>query len=83
MYKHTHKLLSLLLGGKMTKGTVKWFNSQKGYGFIMPETGGKDVFVHITKLEEIGLKKLNEGQQVSYELYDDRGRIAAGNIKLM
>ena len=66
----------------MTKGTVKWFNCQKGYGFIMPETGGKDVFVHITKLEEIGLKKLNEGQQVSYELYDDHGRIAAGNIRV-
>lgn len=72
----------LLLGGKMTKGTVKWFNCRKGYGFIMPENGGKDVFVHITKLEEVGLKKLYEGQQVSYELYDDRGRIAAGNIRV-
>ena len=66
----------------MTKGTVKWFNCRKGCGFIMPENGGKDVFVHITKLEEVGLKKLYEGQQVSYELYDDRGRIAAGNIRV-
>ena len=62
----------------MSKGTVKWFNSRKGYGFIQPENGGKDVFVHISKLEEKGLKKLFEGQHVSYELYDDRGRIAAG-----
>ena len=66
----------------MSNGTVKWFNCRKGYGFIQPEMGGKDVFVHITKLEEIGLKELYEGQQVSYELYDDRGRIAAGDIKL-
>ena len=67
----------------MTTGTVKWFNSRKGYGFIQPENGGKDVFVHITKLEEKGLRKLYEVQSVSYEIYDDRGRIAAGNIKLL
>ena len=67
----------------MTTGTVKWFNSRKGYGFIQPENGGKDVFVHITKLEEKGLRKLYEGQRVSYELYDDRGRIAAGSIELL
>lgn len=60
----------------MTTGTVKWFNSRKGYGFIQPENGGKDVFVHITKLEEKGLRKLYEGQRVSYEIYDDRGRTA-------
>ncbi len=67
----------------MTTGTVKWFNSRKGYGFIQPENGGKDVFVHITKLEEKGLRKLYEGQKVSYELYDDRGRIAAGSIEIL
>ena len=67
----------------MSKGIVKWFNSRKGYGFIQPENGGKDVFVHISKLEEKGLKKLFEGQQVSYELYDDRGRIAAGAIEII
>lgn len=67
----------------MTTGTVKWFNSRKGYGFIQPENGGKDVFVHITKLEEKGLRKLYEGQCVSYEIYDDRGRTAAGAIEIL
>jgi CspA family cold shock protein len=67
----------------MSTGTVKWFNTKKGYGFIQPEDGGKDVFVHITKLEEKGLRRLNDGQRVSYETYDDRGRIAAGDIELL
>ncbi len=67
----------------MCIGQVKWYNTKKGYGFIQPEDGGKDVFVHVTKLEEKGIKKLNDGQKVSYELYDDRGRIAAGNIELL
>ena len=67
----------------MTTGTVKWFNSRKGYGFIQPENGGKDVFVHITKLEEKGLRKLYEGQKVSYEIYDDRGQTAAGAIEIL
>ena len=67
----------------MTTGTVKWFNSRKGYGFIQPENGGKDVFVHITKLEEKGLRKLYEGQRVSYEIYDDRGRTAGGAIEIL
>ena len=67
----------------MTTGTVKWFNSRKGYGFIQPENGGKDVFVHITKLEEKGLRKLYEGQRVSYEIYDARGRTAAGAIEIL
>lgn len=67
----------------MTTGTVKWFNSRKGYGFIQPENGGKDVFVHITKLEEKGLRKLYEGQRVSYEIYDDRGRTPAGAIEIL
>lgn len=67
----------------MTTGTVKWFNSRKGYGFIQPENGGKDVFVHITKLEEKGLRKLYEGQRVSCEIYDDRGRTAAGAIEIL
>ncbi|MBE6454398.1 MAG: cold-shock protein [Alphaproteobacteria bacterium] len=67
----------------MLIGTVKWFNSKKGYGFIEPEASNKDVFVHVTQLEKIGLKRLNDGQRVGYELYDDRGRIAAGNIKIL
>ena len=67
----------------MLTGTVKWFNCKKGYGFIEPETSSKDVFVHITQHEKIALKRLNDGQSVGYDLYDDRGRIAAGNIKIL
>lgn len=67
----------------MCTGTVKWFNYKKGYGFIEPENGDKDIFVHITKLEEKGIRRLNDGQKVSYEPYDDRGRIAAGEIVIL
>ena len=67
----------------MLTGTIKWFNYKKGYGFIASEMEGKDVFLHITQLEKIGLKRLENGQKVGYELYNDRGRIAAGNIKLL
>ncbi len=67
----------------MSTGTIKWFNRRKGYGFIEPTAGGKDVFVHITKLEEIGLKYVDEGQKIQYELYNDRGRIAAGNLVML
>lgn len=68
----------------MNKGTVKWFNIKKGYGFIVPEENStKDVFVHISALEKTGLKQLDEGQVVSYETYDDRGRQAAGNIAIL
>ena len=66
----------------MHLGTVKWFNTKKGYGFIEQENG-KDIFVHITQLERIGLKKLEDGQKVGFEPYDDRGRIAAGEIKIL
>ena len=65
----------------MANGTVKWFNSTKGFGFIQPEDGGKDVFVHISAVERAGLRGLNEGQQVNYELQDERGRTAAVNLK--
>ena len=67
----------------MSTGTVKWFNTRKGYGFIQPTNGGKDVFVHVTKLEEKGIRRLYEGQRVSYEIYDDRGRTAAGSSVLL
>ncbi len=67
----------------MLTGTIKWFNYKKGYGFIEPEADKKDVFLHITQLEKIGLHHLDDGQRVGYELYDDRGRIAAGNIKIL
>ena len=65
----------------MSNGTVKWFNSTKGYGFIQPEEGGKDVFVHVSAVERAGLRGLNEGQRVSYELQNERGRTAAVNLK--
>ena len=66
----------------MTTGTVKWFNSQKGFGFIQPDGGGKDVFVHISAVERAGLQGLNEGQKISYEVQAERGREAAVNIKV-
>ena len=65
----------------MATGTVKWFNSQKGFGFIQPDDGGKDVFVHISAVEAAGLRGLNEGQKVSYELVTERGKTSAGNLK--
>jgi CspA family cold shock protein len=65
----------------MSNGTVKWFNATKGFGFIQPEDGGKDVFVHISAVERAGLRGLNEGQRVSYELQNERGRTAAVNLK--
>src|SRR5919201_1273570 len=67
----------------MAVGTVKWFNPQKGYGFIEPESGGKDVFVHISAVERAGLATLNEGQKVSYEIVADRrtGKSAAENLR--
>lgn len=68
----------------MANGTVKWFNPVKGFGFIRPEDGGKDVFVHISAVERAGLSGLNEGQNISYELEDDgRGRTSAGSLKTL
>ena len=67
----------------MKQGNVKWFDCKKGYGFITPDGEIKDVFVHITQLEKIGIRKLFDGQRVSFDVYDDRGRIAAGNLKLL
>jgi CspA family cold shock protein len=67
----------------MPTGTVKWYNETKGYGFIQPDSGGKDVFVHATALERAGLRGLAEGQKVSYEVESDRrtGKESAGNLK--
>ncbi len=66
----------------MATGTVKWFNVQKGFGFIAPQDGGKDVFVHITAVQAAGLNGLNEGQTVSYDVVSERGKQAAGNLKV-
>jgi CspA family cold shock protein len=68
----------------MATGTVKWFNGQKGYGFIQPDDGGKDVFVHISAVERAGLSHLNEGQKVSFELRADRktGKSNADNLRV-
>lgn len=66
----------------MATGTVKWYNSQKGYGFIAPDAGGKDVFVHATALEAAGLRSLNDGQAVTYELTEDRGKTSATSLKI-
>jgi CspA family cold shock protein len=67
----------------MNTGTVKWFNNQKGYGFIQPETGSKDVFVHISAVERAGMSTLNEGQKVSFDIVADRkaGKSAAENLR--
>lgn len=67
----------------MAQGTVKWFNATKGYGFIAPESGGSDVFVHITAVQQAGLTGLNEGQKVDYDLETNRGKTSAGNLKVV
>ena len=66
----------------MAMGKVKWFNATKGFGFIQPDTGGKDVFVHISAVEKAGLSNLNEGAKVSYDIVSDRGKESAGNLKV-
>jgi CspA family cold shock protein len=67
----------------MAQGTVKWFNDQKGYGFIQPEDGSKDVFVHISAVERAGLRSLSEGQKVTFDLVSDRktGKTSADNLR--
>ena len=66
----------------MAIGTVKWFNGQKGYGFIQPDNGGKDVFVHISAVEKAGLSSLNEGDKVSYEEVPNKGKTSAENLRV-
>jgi CspA family cold shock protein len=65
----------------LATGTVKWFNATKGYGFIMPQDGGKDIFVHITAVQAAGLHGLDEGQKVSFEVTTERGKAAATNLR--
>ncbi|MES2983951.1 MAG: cold-shock protein [Pseudomonadota bacterium] len=66
----------------MANGTVKWFNPTKGFGFIQPDQGGTDVFVHISALEKAGIRQLDEGQKVSYELATEKGKTSAANLKI-
>ena len=66
----------------MATGTVKWFNATKGFGFIQPDSGGKDVFVHISAVQAAGIGELNDGQKVSYDVVAERGKQAAANLKL-
>lgn len=65
----------------MATGTVKWFNPTKGFGFIAPESGDSDVFVHISAVQKAGLETLTEGQRISYEVISERGKKAAGNLQ--
>lgn len=67
----------------MTTGIVKWFNPTKGYGFVQPDDGGNDVFIHISKLEEKGIANLQEDQKISYDIEESRGKTAATNIELI
>jgi CspA family cold shock protein len=65
----------------MAQGTVKWFNPQKGFGFIQPDNGGPDVFVHMSAVERAGLRSLNEGQKISFEVTSERGKNSATDLK--
>jgi CspA family cold shock protein len=74
-------LIANLENSTMARGMVKWFNSQKGYGFIQPTDGGRDVFVHISAVERAGLSSLNEGQQIEFEIEDNRGKSSVVNLR--
>ena len=67
----------------MANGTVKWFNSTKGYGFIAPDNGSKDIFVHISALEKSGIHQLEEGQKVSYELEQNKDKVSASDLQIL
>ncbi|WP_158804821.1 MULTISPECIES: cold-shock protein [unclassified Acidisoma] len=67
----------------MATGTIKWFNGEKGYGFISPQDGSKDVFLHITAVQAAGLTTVNEGQRVSYDVLKERGKDAASNLRVL
>jgi len=76
-------LVAILLETVMSVGTVKWFNTTKGYGFIQPQGGGRDVFVHISAVQRAGLNTLNEGQHIEFEVINNRqGRSSAENLKV-
>ncbi len=67
----------------MHKGIVKWFNTKKGYGFIQSDAAAKDIFVHVTALQQSGIRKLTDGQEVSFDIFDDKGRPAANHISIL
>ena len=67
----------------MATGTVKWFNNKKGFGFIIPDAGGQDVFVHISAVQKAGMRTLDEGAKISYALMSERGKTVAGELKLL
>ena len=67
----------------MANGTVKWFNPNKGYGFIKPDDGGKDIFVHISAVERAGINTLSEGQKIRFETATNKGKISAANLKVI
>jgi cold shock protein len=82
-YGRVPVISTTLRTASMTTGTVKWFNPDKGYGFIQPDDGGKDVFVHISAVEQSGLRSLQEGQKIAFEVIADKrtGKSAAGNLR--
>jgi len=84
MAREQHIYSTQVKGSPMTKGTVKWFNAQKGFGFIQPDNGGSDAFVHISAVERAGIGMLSEGQKVEFDLVADRrsGKMSADNLKL-
>ncbi len=67
----------------MATGTVKWFNNKKGFGFIIPDAGGSDIFVHVTAVQKAGMRTLAEGAKISYELMSEKGKTVAGDLKLL
>jgi CspA family cold shock protein len=81
--KATYCITTTPKENEMATGIVKWFNSTKGYGFIAPDDGGADVFVHISAVEKAGLRGLNEGQKLSYEIATNRGKEAAANLQVV
>ncbi len=83
MHGATLNIIVLKKGTNMETGTVKWFNTTKGFGFIQPDQGDKDVFVHITAVKQAGLETLEDGQKVSYELSTERGKTSAVNLQLV
>jgi CspA family cold shock protein len=73
----------LMRSRELANGTVKWFNATKGYGFIQPDQGGGDIFVHISAVERAGLKSLNDGQKVAYEVVENRGKASAEDLRVL